>query len=84
MVTTDRHGTSGGSEGYHRGAVRRARQHDELGVAIETRQLPQEIADVCADAEVVELAGVNADSHGLMILVGSGLQASGFGPAAGM
>src|SRR5262245_14552990 len=38
-------------------------EHDVLGVAIESRKLPEEIPDVGADAEVMELAGIDADPH---------------------
>jgi hypothetical protein len=34
---------------------------------IEARQLPEEIPDVGADPEIVELAGVDADAHGEII-----------------
>ena len=35
-----------------------------LRVVIDPRELTQEIADVGADPEVVELSGVDADAHG--------------------
>ena len=35
-----------------------------LRVVIDPRELPQEVADVGADPEVVELSGVDADAHG--------------------
>src|SRR5262249_31994138 len=40
-----------------------AAQDDEIGVAIEARKLPQQVPDVGADAEVVQLAGVYANPH---------------------
>ncbi len=39
-----------------------AEQH-ELGVVVETRQLPQQVPDVGADAEIVQLPRVDADAH---------------------
>ena len=48
-------------------AVFRTAQHDELGLAIESRKVPQQVPDVCADAEVVQLAGIYADPHVGMI-----------------
>ena len=38
-------------------------QHHVLGVAIEPRQLDQDVADVRADAEVAELARVDGNPH---------------------
>ena len=46
-----------------------AEQH-ELGVAVQPRQLPQQVPDVGADAEVVQLSGVDADAHGGIITAG--------------
>ena len=40
-----------------------AAEQDVLGVVIDARELAQEIADVSADAEVVELPRVDRDSH---------------------
>jgi hypothetical protein len=39
-----------------------AKDH-ELGLAIEASQLPQEVPDEGADAEVVQLSGVYSDPH---------------------
>src|SRR5215510_12428712 len=41
---------------------RTAEQH-ELRVVIETRQVPEQVANVGADAEIVQLPGVDADAH---------------------
>ena len=41
----------------------RPAQHHVLGVAIEARQLDQDVADVGADAEVAQLARVDGDSQ---------------------
>ncbi len=41
----------------------RPAQHDVFRGAIEPRQLDQDVADVRADAEIAELAGINGDSH---------------------
>src|SRR6185369_3757724 len=38
-------------------------EDDELGVAVESRQLPKEVPDVGADSEIVQLSGVDADPH---------------------
>jgi hypothetical protein len=46
-----------------------AEQH-EFGVAIQSRQLPEQIANVGADPKIVELPSVYADAHGLIILRG--------------
>ena len=55
-----------------RGSSRRARQRprgrsaadqDVLGLAVDPRELPQDVPDVGADAEVVELAGIDGDAH---------------------
>ena len=48
-----------------------AEQH-EFGVAIQSRQLPEQIANVGADPKIVELPSVYADAHGLIILRGAG------------
>ena len=45
---------------------------------IDARELPQQVADVGADAEVVELPRVDRDSHALPILHVVGLWALGF------
>ncbi len=54
------------SEG--RGVRFPAQQH-ELRPLIDPCEMPQQIADVRADAEVMQLARVDADPHGHMILV---------------
>ena len=38
-------------------------EQDVLGVAIDPREVPQQVADVGADAEVVELPRVDRDAH---------------------
>jgi hypothetical protein len=38
-------------------------EDDELGLAVETSQVPEQVPDVGADAEVVQLSGVYADPH---------------------
>ena len=58
------HGPEILSERRQRLAILGPAEHHELGLAIEPRQLPQQVADVGADAEVVQLAGVDADPHG--------------------
>ena len=68
----------------HNACVGRRGRNDELGLPIEPRELPQQVADVGADAEVVQLPGVDANAHELMILGGQraegrGRRASGRG-----
>ena len=64
------HGPQVVTEGRDRRGILRAAQHHEVGVAIEPRQLPEQIADVGADAEIVQLPRVDADAHLDMIPVG--------------
>ena len=45
-----------------RGIVRPA-QHDVFRLAIEPRQLDQDVAEIGADAEIAQLARVNGNSH---------------------
>ena len=40
-------------------------EEDEFGLAVEARQMPEQVPDVGADAEVVQLSGVYADPHWL-------------------
>jgi hypothetical protein len=49
---------------------------------IQPRELPEQIADVGPDAEIVQFAGVEADAHGLIILRWAG-QAGGAGGQKG-
>ena len=58
----DRRGSSAPSSlaDFH---VVRTAQHDVLGVVIEARQAEQHVADVRADAEVVQLPRVDRDAH---------------------
>src|SRR3990172_10169155 len=58
--------------------VARRAEEDELGLPIEPRQLPQQIPDIGADAEVAQLSRVYTDAHGLMIP--AGLRIEGGGP----
>ncbi len=46
-----------------------AEQH-VLAVVIDPREVPQEVADVSADAEVVELARINRNAHPLPSPIG--------------
>ena len=45
------------------GAVLAVAEQDVLGRRIDPRQMPQQVADVGADAEVVQLARIDSDSH---------------------
>ncbi len=47
----------------HRRVIVLPAEDHVLGVVIHPRQLAEEVADVGADAEVVQLAGVDADAH---------------------
>ena len=42
-------------------------EQDVLGLLVQTRQVPKQIADVGADAEIVKFPGIDADSHAVMI-----------------
>src|SRR5882724_8801324 len=42
-------------------------QHDEFALVVEAGELPQEIADVGPDAEIMQPAGVDPYAHGVMI-----------------
>ena len=44
-----------------------AAEQDVVRLAIDARELPQEVPDVGADAEVVELPGIDRDSHAAII-----------------
>jgi hypothetical protein len=44
-------------------AILWAAEDDELGLAVDARQMPEQVPDVRADAEVVQLSGVYADPH---------------------
>ena len=46
------------------GHVGGAAEHDVLGVVVEPHQLLQQVLEVGADAEVVQLARIDADPHG--------------------
>jgi hypothetical protein len=46
-----------------------AAQQNELGRVIDAREMAQEIADVGADPEIVDLPRVDGDSHELRILL---------------
>ena len=56
------------AERRQRLAIPGTAEDHELGPGVDPRQVPQQIPDVGADAEVVQLAGVYADPHGHMIL----------------
>ena len=45
--------------------VRLTAEQHELGVVVDARELPQQVTHVRPDAEVVQLAGVDRDPHGL-------------------
>src|SRR5262249_9113189 len=53
-------------------AIVRPAQDDELRVAIEPRELPQQVSDVGPDAEGVQLAAVDAYPHARIIQGGKG------------
>ena len=53
-------------------AVLRSAEDDELRPVVHPREMAQQISDVGADAEIVQLARVDADPHRYMILRGSG------------
>jgi hypothetical protein len=55
-----------------------AQQHVLVG-RVDAREVPQQIADVGADAEVVELAGIDRDTHQPELWQASG-SGSGFRP----
>ena len=57
------HGPEIFAERRQRFAVFRAAEQDELGLPIEARQLPENVADVGADAEVVQLPRVDTYPH---------------------
>ena len=67
-----RHGPEILAERAKRLAVVGPGEHDKLGLTIEPRQVPQQVADVRADAEIVQLPRVYADAHRDMILSRSG------------
>ena len=54
------HGAKVVAKRLDRGSIFQAAEQNELGVVIETRQLPQQVADVGADAEIVQLSRVDA------------------------
>ena len=62
-----RTGRKFGAERRQRARVLRTAEQHELGLVVEPRQLPQQVADVGADAEIVKLPGVDADPHGAII-----------------
>ena len=46
-------------------AIAAAADQDVFGLAVETRQLAEDVADVGADAEIVQFPGINRDAHAL-------------------
>ena len=57
-------------ERRQRRAIPGPADHHILRPIVHARQVPQEISDIGADAEVMKLAGVDADPHGHIIQFG--------------
>src|SRR5262249_5497883 len=55
------------SERRQRLAVGRPAENHVLGLTIESGELPQQVPDIGADAEIMQLAGIYADPHARMI-----------------
>ena len=51
------------AERAERRSIGRPAEQHELGVMIQPRQLPQQVANIGPDSEIVQLAGVDADAH---------------------
>ena len=59
------------AERRQRRAIVGPTENHEFGLAVHPRQLPQQVPDVGADAEVVQFTGVYADPHGRQSYQGS-------------